>query len=181
MIRAHLREQLFCTPPHLVKALLKRESFPGTIWEPAAGEGHIVKVLRACGYDNIIASDLNNWGFRPCLLEDFLTSSRTSDSLITNPPFNRKRQFLKHAMRQVRRKIALLLPTDFEHTVEFVRHHETNQELPWKALYSFPQGIRWENVHDSWGKFKCGWFVFERGYTGPLIREKILFRRNRTK
>ena len=58
------QKRLYCTPPHITKALLKREFFPGTIWEPAAGKGHIVQVLRECGYTDVVASDINDWGFQ---------------------------------------------------------------------------------------------------------------------
>ena len=40
---------LFRTPPHIVKALLKRERFRGTISDPAAGEGTL------CGRSSIAA------------------------------------------------------------------------------------------------------------------------------
>ena len=171
------QEQLFCTPPHVIKALLRREHFPGTIWEPAAGKGHIVSVLRQCGYADVVATDLNDWGFQPSDQEDFLGSQKSSDSLLTNPPFSLKLQFVAQAKRLVRQKIALLLPTEFEHTVLFVRHHESDHDFPWKALYSFPQAIHWKNVTEPWGKIKFGWFVFERGYLGHVIREKIVFRK----
>jgi hypothetical protein len=61
----------------------------------------------------------------------------------------------------------------------FIEHHEADAEFPWKAIYAFPQSIRWLNVNDAWGKLQVGWFVFERGYGGEVIREKIRFRRNK--
>ena len=57
------RQRLYCTPAHVVRALLEREKFPGIIWEPAAGKGHIVRALRSYGYRDVVASDLNDWGF----------------------------------------------------------------------------------------------------------------------
>jgi hypothetical protein len=81
---------LYCTPPHIIKALLKRERFPGTIWEPAAGQGHIVKVLLECGYGDVAASDLNDWDFQPCKIENFLTSTASVDCIIANPWYKLK-------------------------------------------------------------------------------------------
>jgi hypothetical protein len=173
--------RLYCTPPHIVKALLKREFLPGSIWEPAAGRGDIVKVLRECGFREVFASDITDWGFRPCEITDFLRSSRSCDCLITNPPFDRKAAFLEHAKRLARYKIALLLPLESEYTVGFVKRHQADTEFRWKALYAFPQRVRWTNVEDTWAKFNVGWFVFERGYVGEVIREPILFCRNKTK
>ena len=171
------RKGLYCTPPHIVKALLKRERFLGTIWEAAAGLGHIVKVLLECGYRDIVASDKNDWGFRPCRIEDFLTSTSSSDCIITNPWCKRKLPFLAQAKRLARHKIAYLLPVTTEYMKGF-RQHELDQDFAWKAIYVFPQPIGWLNVEDPGGKMHFAWFVFERGYVGPVLREKIRFKRN---
>jgi hypothetical protein len=169
--------QLFCTPSHVTKALLTREVFPGSIWEPAAGKGHIVEVLRQCGYTDIHAPDINDWGFRLCSVEDFRVSSRRTDCLITNPPLRLKWKFLVQAKWLVRHKIALLLPLEAEYTKNFVRLHQSDADFPWKALYAFLQPVPWVNLRHPGGKIKFGWFVFERGYEGEVLREKISFRR----
>jgi hypothetical protein len=48
---------LYETPTVAVEALLRVESLPYHLWEPAAGRGAIVNVLRAAGHA-VIASDL---------------------------------------------------------------------------------------------------------------------------
>ena len=177
MNEAERLKELYCTPPHIVKALLKRERFRGTIWECAAGQGHIVKVLLECGYRDVVASDLNDWGFRPCRIEDFLTSAASSDCTITNPPFKVKLPFLAQAKGQTRYKIAMLLPVTVEYLKGF-QQHDSDQHFPLKAIYSFPQAIGWLNMKNPGGKMYFAWFVFERGYRGPVLREKIRFQRN---
>jgi hypothetical protein len=179
MPQAEKQKRLYCTPPHIVKALLKREEFPGSIWEPAAGRGDIVKTLWDCNCADVHASDITDWGFRPCQIEDFLKSTSTSDSLITNPPFDLKAAFLEHAKKVVKHKIALLLPVEFEYTMRFYEKHEYDNIFPWKAIYAFPQSVKWLNVNDAWGKIHVAWFVFERDYKGEVRREKIRFCRNR--
>jgi len=176
---AEKNANLYCTPPHITKALLKREYFPGSIWEPAAGRGDIVKALRDCNYPDIYASDINDWGFRTCRIEDFLKSNNEYDCLVTNPPYDLKANFLEQAKRLVRRKIALLLPIEFEYTMRFFEHHENDPTFPWKAFYAFPQAIQWLNVNKKWGKLQLAWYVFERGYDGDVRREKIRFQRNK--
>jgi hypothetical protein len=168
---------LFCTPPHITRALLKREQFRGTVWEPAAGKGHVVKVLREHGYRDVVASDIYDWGLRPCRIEDFLTSTTRAASIITNPLFDLKWQFLAQAKRLADSKIALLLPLDSEYRSPFLLHHEHDADFAWKALYAFVQGVPWTNVNGVYGRFLVGWHVFERGYTGNVIREKIAFDR----
>ena len=180
MLKKHRErsERLYCTPSHITKALLRREYFPGVVWECAAGRGDIVRVLQACGYADLIASDLNDWGFRPCVVENFLASRRTVDCVVTNPPFDLKNEFLRHAKKLARHKIALLLPITFELTRTFIREHERDNDFGWKALYVFPQSIPWLNTTERPGRYQFGWFVFQRGYRGPVLREKIRFDRN---
>lgn len=174
------RQRLYCTPAHVVRALLEREKFPGIIWEPAAGKGHIVRALRSYGYRDVVASDLNDWGFRAGRIEDFLTSTTRADCLITNPPFDLKFQFLLQAKRLASHKIALLMPIDVEYLKRFIPH-EFGRDFRWKALYAFRQAIPFRNMNETWGKIKMAWFVFERGYGGPQRREKIPFRRHSAK
>ena len=173
--------ELYGTPSYIVKALLKREFFPGVIWEPAAGNGDIVTTLQACGYSEVRASDLYDWGFRPCVFEDFLTSSYTSDCLVTNCPFSLKDEFVVQAKRLVRHKIAVLMPLDFEYTRTFVENHLRDSDFPFKAIYAFAQGVGWLRRTDRSGRRKVGWFVFDKAYQGPIIRETILFRPNHMK
>ena len=54
-------DDLYETPPVAVAALLKRETLPPVVWEPACGPGAIVSVVRAAGH-TVIATDLNDWG-----------------------------------------------------------------------------------------------------------------------
>jgi hypothetical protein len=168
-------KSLYCTPPHVVSALLRRETFPGVVWECAAGRGDIVRVLRRCGCEQVVATDLNDWGFRPCGIEDFLQSRREVESLVTNPPYPLKHEFLVHAKKIVRCKIAMLLPVLFEYTAKFIDNHEHDTTFAWKALYAFRQPIPWKNVKERSGKVIHGWFVFQRGYQGPVVRDKIKF------
>lgn len=171
---------LFCTPPHIVRALLDREKFPGSVWECAAGRGDIVQVLLEYGYTDVLASDIHDWGYRPCKIENFLTSTTRAGSIITNPFFDFKWQFLAQAKRLAEAKIAMLLPLQTEYRAQFLRHHESDTDFAWKALYAFPQGVRWLNVKGTWGLMLVGWHVFERGYRGPVVREKIEFDRVKT-
>jgi hypothetical protein len=62
------------------------ESFDGSIWEPACGEGAIAKVLSAAGFDTIspdrFAYDFGESGV------DFLTADAPrARHIVTNPPY----------------------------------------------------------------------------------------------
>ena len=172
------KKELYCTPPHITKALLRREIFGPRIWEPAAGRGHIVRVLRECGYEDVVASDLHDWG-SGYDQRDFLISEMECDSLVTNPPYSLAHQFVCHAKRVVTHKFAMLLPIQFDFTRAWMDRHERDRVFPLKAWYGFLNSIPWENFDQTPGLRKHAWFVFERGFKGEIIREKIVFRKTR--
>jgi len=70
--------------------LLRVETLPHRIWEPAAGRGAIVKILRKHGHD-VTASDIVAYdGFRLDLTADIFTLSKAPTgvrALVTNPPY----------------------------------------------------------------------------------------------
>ena len=62
---------LYETPPVATEALLRVERLPHWLWEPAAGRGAIVNVLRDHGHATI-ASDIIDYGFPLHFVADFL-------------------------------------------------------------------------------------------------------------
>ena len=88
--RAPLRDRrndLYETPECATRALLHIERLPRRIWEPAAGRGAIVRVLRAHGHE-VVASDLIDYGEqthfsrRDFLLEHKHRKAASASSLI---------------------------------------------------------------------------------------------------
>ena len=76
----------------------------GTIWECAAGEGHITVVMESHGM-NVIESDI-------AFGTNFLTSDLPDvniDFIVTNPPYKLKDKFLEHCY-ELSIPFALLLP-----------------------------------------------------------------------
>lgn len=62
---------------------------PKVLWEPAVGNGAIVRPLRAAGY-SVIASDIADYGLEECAHGvDYLTANSTVPigGLVTNPPY----------------------------------------------------------------------------------------------
>jgi hypothetical protein len=94
------------TPPCAVEALLRAESLPHYLWEPAAGRGAIVTVLRDHGHA-VIASDLVDYGFPTHFSgRDFLLERKAPErceAIVTNPPFKLATEFVTHALRWCRR------------------------------------------------------------------------------
>lgn len=81
------------TPPEPTRALLLAESwrladFP-TIWEPACGDGAMMREIAALGHD-VIGSDLVDRGAPGVVLGDFFGFQHPpAPAIITNPPYDR--------------------------------------------------------------------------------------------
>jgi hypothetical protein len=66
---------LYETPPLATEALLTVEKLPHCLWEPAAGRGAIVQIMRDRGHA-VIASDITDYGFALDFVADFLMARR---------------------------------------------------------------------------------------------------------
>jgi hypothetical protein len=99
------------TPSWASYALIDNERFDGRIWEPACGDGTMVRALRDTGRP-VDASDLYNRGFGEFGV-DFLKSFRTVENIVTNPPYNSAEGFVESGLRQATQKLCLLLRLAF--------------------------------------------------------------------
>ena len=93
-------QDLYETPDVAVRALLQVEKLPHCIWEPAAGRGAIVRVLRDAGHA-VIASDIEDYGFPLHFRRDFLLEQKMpsgSEAILTNPPFQIIGPFVARAL-----------------------------------------------------------------------------------
>ena len=102
------------TPPECTQALitfLEGEKIRlGRVWECAAGDGHIVRVLEQNGYD-VVASDIITG-------TDFLTAGLPDggvDFILTNPPFLLAEAFIRKAI-SFHIPFAFLLKSQFWHS-----------------------------------------------------------------
>ena len=101
---------LYETSPAAVTALLRVEPLPRRIWEPAAGRGAIVNVLRAAGHE-VLASDLVDYGDPTHFARrDFLMEHEPDgcQAVVTNPPYKLAEAFVAHALDLCPRVVMLL-------------------------------------------------------------------------
>jgi hypothetical protein len=120
----------YFSPPEAVFSLLHIESsyLPKFIWEPAAGDGAIVRPLQAAGF-RVIASDIADYGLANCRIGvDYLSAKPVPgvEGIVTNPPYKLAMRFAEKALRETR-YLALLLRTNFlESTarLQFFRKHQ---------------------------------------------------------
>jgi|SRR5665213_1967392 len=99
------------TPDWATHALIDNERFEGRIWEPACGDGTMVRVLRDTGRP-VDASDLFDRGYGETGV-DFLKASRVVENIVTNPPYNSAEGFVEAGLRQTTQKLCLLLRLAF--------------------------------------------------------------------
>lgn len=127
------------TPYEATEALLKFLSLPRetTIWEPAAGEGHMSLVMRRWGY-SVSESDLFSYTF-----ENFLDITELrGDWIITNPPFKYAEQFIRHALSFKPKGVAMLLKSQYWHAAKrlaLFNEHPPTHVLPltWRPDFLF--------------------------------------------
>ncbi len=99
------------TPDWVVEALIPFLPECRKIWEPACGQGNIVRVLADNGYD-VYATDIVDG-------EDFFAakSSQQSDGIITNPPYTDSAVFIQRAIDVMMPRngfVCMLLPVDYD-------------------------------------------------------------------
>lgn len=114
------RDDFYPTPPEPTRALLAVEGdrlreFP-FVWEPAAGDGAMVREMRAIGLD-VHASDLIDRGCNADIRSFYDYEIAPSRAILTNPPFaecNKDPGWIRHALETLGVDyLALLLPLNW--------------------------------------------------------------------
>ena len=152
------------TPPEATVALLKFLSLPAQahIWEPACGEGHMVDVMEAMGYE-VTGTDIQAG-------DDFLTIPLMGcDWIITNPPFRLAEQFIRQCAKH-KKPFALLLKVQFWNAAKrykLFREITPTRVLPltWRPDFT---GKGQAMMDMAW----CVWDLAPRGTTYFLPLEK---------
>lgn len=138
--------EFYPTPPEATRALLSVESFDGSVWEPACGEGHISKVLQTAGHD-VVSTDLVAYGYGQGGRDFLAEREPLARNIVTNPPYGRglADAFAKHALKltaDTGGKVAMLLNiTSLCHP----RRHEFYVAHPPAAIYALDECVCWPN------------------------------------
>lgn len=104
----------YATEPKAIDILLAEETFTGSIWEPACGEGHLSRRLEQRGH-TVISTDLIDRGYGKGSI-DFLTCAKSlGDNILTNPPYKHALEFCQHALQLLSDggKLAMFLKLTF--------------------------------------------------------------------
>jgi hypothetical protein len=170
---------LYETPAVAIEALLCVEKIPHRIWEPAAGRGAIVRVLRNQGHA-VIASDIYDYGGLH-FVRDFLGESKVPtgcEAIVTNPPFQIAERFVAHAL-ELSPLVIMLLRLAFLES-ERRRPILDNGMLAHVSVFRrrLPMMHRagWEGRKANSG-MAFAWFSWDRAHRGPTTIDRISWER----
>jgi hypothetical protein len=164
------------TPACAVEALLRVESLPRRVWEPACGPGSIVKVLRARGH-KVVASDVVDYGCEDQILLDFLKiplGDVGMECIVTNPPYQLAERFVRQALN-FSPLVIMLLRLAF---LESVRRTDILEKFGLARIHVFRNRLpmmhrkNWAGPKSS-SAMPFAWFCWERGYSGPTTIDRI--------
>lgn len=172
------KDDLYETPPEATEALLRAESIPPVVWEPACGPGAIVRVLRAAGH-TVFASDLVDYASpdQDAARRDFLLESTCpvgTQAIVGNPPFKLAQEFVVHAL-DLCPKVIMLLRLAFLESKrrgpildagQLARVHVFRKRLPMMHRNG------WDGPRAG-GMMAFAWFVWDREHQGPTELHRI--------
>ena len=169
---ARQSEDYYATEPKATELLCELEQFSHDVWEPACGEGHMVKVLQSKGY-NVRASDLidRGGGYE---IYDFLDMGNMewNGDIITNPPYRYAKEFVEKGMSIIPKghKVAMFLKLTF---LEGKARKEMFRVIPPKIVYVSSSRLKcaingdFEKPGESATAY--AWFLWEKGFKDKTI------------
>jgi len=169
---------LYETPPVALDALLRVETLPHYVWEPAAGRGAIVRVLREAGHV-VVASDIIHRDFELDFERDFLKETKApprTEMILTNPPYRYGAEFVEHALTLCQRVIMLTRFTFLESR----RRSGILDTGTLAAIHLFADRLPMMN-RDGWtgprasSAIPFSWLVWDRNHQGPTTFDRIFW------
>lgn len=157
------------TPASSTRALLRVETLPHRIWEPACGDGAISRVLEADGHD-VLSTDLVDRGYGQGG-RDFLLEHRPTDrAIFTNPPWELCDEFALAAMRLGAPKVCLLMRLAWLEGQDRLQTlwgpHPPVRVWVFSARQTLWRGDEERPEDSNGGAIALAWYVWERGYSG---------------
>lgn len=108
----------YATPESAFKPLLPILPRGSTYWEPACGDGRIIRWLEADGFHASGSDLVHGW--------DFFKDTTQRDFILTNPPFSVAHGFCEHALPHAR-EVMFLLPLNFLGSLKRRQWHQRNE------------------------------------------------------
>jgi hypothetical protein len=155
----------FPTPKWATFALIDNEKFDGEIWESACGDGAMSRVLEHTGCP-VVSTDLYDRGFGEAG-HDFLTATRCTENIVTNPPYNCAEGFVANGVQLASRKFALLLRLAFLEGGN--RANTIFSRIPPARVWVFSERITFYMkgaTQGGSGTTAYAWFVWDKDASG---------------
>lgn len=160
----------YATSPVAVEHLLKVER-PENVWEPHAGELHLVTQMRDAGI-NVRATDIIQRSAPLDDVVDFMTATQWGGDIVMNPPYKFALGHIKKALEIIDKgkRVFAFLKLQFLEGKARKIFFELN---PPKTIYVFSFRVpcfkngRFD-LYDS-SAIAYAWFVWEKGYTGETV------------
>lgn len=160
----------YVEPEWCSKRLFDVEKFNGPIFDPACGFGNILKAASNAGHD-VWAADIVDRGFPNTHVSDFLISKYNQIDIVSNPPFNKFKEFALHAIDNCYEKVAMIW---LVRTLPAARWLQTT---PLKTIWfltprpSMPPGhVITAGEKPGGGKQDFCWLVWDINFKGrPII------------
>jgi len=148
------------TPEWATEALFLKETFVGCVYEPACGHGAMVRIIQK--YNDCIGSDI-------LFGDDFLTSDKNMENIVTNPPYSLAEDFVRKARQISTGKVAMLLKLTF---LESARRKSLFEDeyFPLSTVYVFSKRVQmWEQGKEkpkNSSMMAYAWFVWDKSHRG---------------
>jgi hypothetical protein len=169
---ARVDQDWYREPRYVTEQLLSAQEFEGEILDPCCGGGTIVSVCRDHGY-TAYGSDIADRGFGA--VRDLFAITEEIDNIVTNPPFRIAEKVVRHILRIVRHKAALIMPLTFVESRgrnALFRSGSLLCVYPCSVRPSMPPGVMngqrdrhgaLVQPRGNGGKAPYAWFIFCRG------------------
>lgn len=158
-----INADFYPTPWDTTRALLNKLRLDKSIkiWEPACGEGHMVKEITAAGY-SVKSTDLFDRGYgESCIDFTKQTDNRGCQWIITNPPFKEAESFIETASSLNLDGFAFLFKSQFWHAkkrLPLFRKYKPAMilSLTWRPDFMFSQ-------RGGSPTMECSWTIWKKG------------------
>ncbi len=155
----------YVEPRWAIDALLDKEQFNGSSWDPSCGGGNIPIAMQARGL-KCWASDIADRGYGTTGLS-FFDAAHMVDNIVTNPPYGVIEAYIKRALALTTSKVAILARLAL---LEGIKRRAMFKSTPLARVWassrrmSMPPGGT--DTKASGGAIAYAWFVWEHGYAG---------------
>lgn len=152
----------FSTPNWATDILFRHIKFSGPIWEPACGSGKMAERIKQHGY-KVIATTLKNRGYGKTGIDFTEQRKLLASNIVTNPPYNILKSFVRHALSSKANYICLLLRTAF---LESKWRRPLFKKYKPYMVIAITDRVLFNGSEEPGGGYFLSWFIWKRNFRG---------------